>query len=139
MRHLSCLNKRCFLSSFFIIGIALIEACSCFTTCECNGADPAPQYFDFEKLRVETKQGIGTESLRIKIIPDDAIFLAMQVPDLRHVGLTSAAYGCTPEEPGTSGLKFPLTKINITANQNFNDTLPEGSSLNAFFLMITSP
>jgi hypothetical protein len=131
--------KHFILISFFIVGIALIEACSCFTSCGCGGPDDALEYFDFKKLSVEATKGIGTKSLRIKIQPDSITFLAIHTPELRQLRLTSAAYGCSPDDPGYSGLKFPLTKINITANQNFNDTLPEGTSLNALFLMTTEP
>ncbi len=133
------MKKQIILIAFFIVGIALIEACSCFTSCGCKGFPEVPNYFDFKKLSVETKQGIGTESLRMEIIPDSISYLAMQVPELPPVGFTSAAYGCSPPDPGNGGLKFPLTKINITANQLFNDTLPAGASLNALFLMTTEP
>ncbi|MBC7777740.1 MAG: hypothetical protein H7246_20065 [Phycisphaerae bacterium] len=133
------MKKQIILIAFFIIGITLIEACSCFTSCGCGGAPEVPNFFDFKKLSVETKQGIGTESLRIEMIPDSIEYLAMRVPELPVVGFTSAAYGCSPNEPGYGGLKFPLTKINITANRLFNDTLPAGTSLNALFLMTTEP
>jgi len=112
---------------------------SCFTSCGCKGAPEVSAYFDFEKLSVETKQGIGTESLRIQILPDSISYLAMQIPELPGFGFTTAAYGCSPLDPGHEGLKFPLTEINITADQAFNDTLPAGASLNALFLMTTEP
>ncbi len=131
--------KHFILTAFFIAGIALIEACSCFTSCGCGGAEDVLEYFDFKKMTVEATQGIGAESLRIKIQPDSISFLALQIPELPPLRLTSAAYGCSPNDPGYSGLKFPLTTINITANQTFNDTLPEGNSLNALFLMTTEP
>ena len=133
------MKKNIFLIAFFIAGIALIEACSCFTSCGCKGVPEVPNYFDFKKLSVETQQGIGTESLRMKMLPDSISYLAMQTYKLPFVGFTTTAYGCSPFDPGYEGLKFPLMKINITANQVFNDTLPLGSSLNALFLMNTEP
>ncbi|MFN0212913.1 MAG: hypothetical protein ACKVT2_01550 [Saprospiraceae bacterium] len=133
------MKKQLLLIIVFIVGIALIEACSCFTSCGCEGFPEVPRYFDFKKLSVETQQGIGTESLRMRILPDSISYLAQMIPVFRFNGFTSTAYGCSPEPPGSGGLKFALTKINITANQAFNDTLPSGSSLNALFLMNTEP
>lgn len=133
------MKKQLILIFFFIAGIALIEACSCFTSCGCKGAPEVSAYFDFGKLSVEAQQGIGTESLRIKLLPDSIRYLAMQIPELPLIGFTTAVYGCSPPDPGYGGLKFPMTKINITADQAFNDTLPAGASLNALFLMTTEP
>jgi len=130
------MNKQIILLAFFTFGMALIEACSCFTTCGCGGGNSDTlDFFDFKKLSVERKQEMGIETLRFMLEPDSVQFLAMELARPRWNGLVSAAYGCSPEDPGSAGLKYPITKINITADQPFNDTLPAGTSLNALFRM----
>lgn len=129
------MKKQVVLLAFFTFGIALIEACSCFITCGCGGVPDALDFFDFKKLSVERKQEMGAESLRLMLQPDSVQYLAMEMARPRWSGLVSVAYACSPEDPGWAGLKFPITKINITTDQPFNDTLPAGASLNALFQM----
>jgi hypothetical protein len=131
------MKKQIILIAFFTVGIALIEACSCFTTCGCGGATDGPDYFDFKKMTLEHKQGIGTEVLRLIIQPDSIQYLAMETARPLWNTWVSSAYACSPEEPGWAGLKFPLTQIKITADQVFNDTLPAGATLNSLFQMST--
>lgn len=132
------MKKQLFLIAFFTVGLALIQACSCFTSCGCGGSDTdAPEFFDFKKITLDYKTGIGTESLRFVMAPDSIEFLAMEAVRPRWDALISSAYACSPTEAGSSGLKFPITQINITADQVFNDTLPAGASLNALFQMAT--
>lgn len=133
------MKKQLLLIALFSVGLALIEACSCFTSCGCGGAADAPDYFDFKRITSETKQGIGTESLRILLTPDSIDYLAAVVPTFNRIGFITTATACSPEIPGESGMKYPITKIDITADQPFNDTLPAGASLNALFLMNTEP
>jgi hypothetical protein len=129
------MKKQIILIAFFTVGIAMIEACFCFTSCGCGGAADTPDFFNFEKLTIEHQQNIGTESLRLILLPDSIEYLAMGIPSVHWNGWLPAAYGCSPEDPGWSGLKFPLSQINITADQTFNDTLLAGASLNALFRM----
>lgn len=106
--------------------LGLTQAC---IDCACPYTPP---YFDFAALRSNVlAPDVNGGTLEISLTPDSITYLAGR--SARAPGLFPAAYGCSCAEQGELGPKFPVTGINITADRDFNDTLPAGASLNALF------
>ncbi len=102
------------------------EAC---IDCECG---EVPPYFDYSALKANVTSPLAQpDTLKIVIIPDGLSFLACN--SRKSPGLIPSAYGCSCNEPGDAGPKYPVAGISITADQAFNDTLPAGVSLNDLF------
>lgn len=110
---------------YVVLGVA--EAC---IDCECSYAPP---YFDFAALHSSVlSPDVNADMLEITLTPDSVSYLAGQGRG-GGPGLFSPAYACSCATPGELGPKFPVTSLNITADRDFNDTLPAGASLNALF------
>ncbi|TNE50966.1 MAG: hypothetical protein EP344_16925 [Bacteroidetes bacterium] len=118
--------KKIIILLLFLAGIHILDAC---LLCQCNHVIP---YFDFFTLQTETTAPDpgNQQPLEILVAPDSLEYLACVQPAWQ---LTPTAWGCTCEENGERGPKYPVTELTITADRSFKDSLPAGASLNHLF------
>ncbi len=127
------MKKQVWFVLLFCIGLAFFEACI-GTSCDCPNTLP---FFNFEKLKVETiHQNTFGEPLRLALTADSVIFLAKC--QSKWPNFTPSAFGCSCLENGDRGPKIPILGFNIIADQDFNDSLPAGVSLNSLFFATDS-
>jgi len=122
------MQKKLFILFLLTGGFSLIDACC--------GGDDSP-YFDFDSLTlsnaVGSSPGLGTTIVEIAVSPAGLRFFADGSAPLQFKP-TERLYGQNCPDPGHEGLKNRVVDVEITANENFNDTLPAGSSLKSLFL-----
>lgn len=108
---------------FLTLGLYLLDAC-------CGRSTP---FFDYNKLTITSSQILLTASqdtlVALRVAPDELKYLASSY----RLTVTPAAYGTTCPQPGEDGTKYKMTAIEISADKDFNDTLPAGASLNSIF------
>ena len=112
---------------FFLVGAGLLEAC---LLCQCRDVVP---FFDFFTVSTTTiSPAPGISPLSIRVAPDSLEYLAGCTTNWQF---TTAAYGCSCEENGERGPKYPITQLAITADRAFTDSLPAGANLNHLFIL----
>lgn len=86
------------------------------------------KYFDFNTMtiNVESTAIRANDSLSFHIRAMDGCYLGFNMPKFN---LISSAYAFNCDE-GWGGLKYPLTKIEITSDSDFNNNHPANSILN---------
>ena len=86
------------------------------------------KYFDFNTMiiNIESTTILQSDSLSFHIRTPDGYYLGFNMPKF---SLISSAYAFDCDE-GWGGLKYPLTKIEITSDSDFNDNLPANFVLN---------
>lgn len=86
------------------------------------------KYFDFNtiNINIESTEIPLNDSLSFHTRATDAYFLGF---NKSNFSLISSAYAFNCDE-GWGGLKYPLTKIEITSDSDFNDNYPANSLLN---------
>lgn len=116
------MQKKIFLLSLLCGGIYLFDAC-------CGDYKP---YFDYKKLNLasdllvlSSKDTVTT----LRVSPAEVEYLASGVQPL----FSTPAYGNSCPIPGDQGSKYKMSSIEILADQDFNDTLPAGTSLAPLF------
>ena len=116
------MTKKFFLLALLCAGVYLLDSC-----CDNN------PYFDYKRVFVEGAfaplTGTNDTVLALTVYPDEIEYLA----SAQGSGLTAPLYGGC-KDPGESGPKNAMASVEITADRNFNDTLPTGASLNSIFL-----
>ena len=101
----------------------------------CGGGNQPP-FYDFQSLNITPNQNeisIG-DQLELTLELSEFSYLAFHRPTF-SLGLINKAYGCSPLPPGYDGPKFPIEKIELTSDQNFNNDFPADSSLNELVVL----
>lgn len=86
------------------------------------------KYFDFNTMsvNVEATEISANDSLSFHIRATDGYYLGFNTSNFSLIS-SASALDC---DEGWGGLKFPLTKIEITSDSDFNDSYPANSILN---------
>ncbi|MEN8249384.1 MAG: hypothetical protein ABFS32_10670 [Bacteroidota bacterium] len=86
------------------------------------------KYFDFNTMNIyiESTEILLNDSLSFHIRATDGYYLGF---NMSNFSLFSSTYAFDCDE-GWGGLKYPLTKIEITSDSDFNDNYPANSLLN---------
>lgn len=116
-------NKVIFI---FILFFNLQFVSSCFNFCK----DVA--HFDFTAMESYSSSDTLSENdtLFLNLYPSDVTFMA-QHSGIQEFGFSSAlAFSCAE---GNEGLKFPIEKIEITSDSDFDDTHLAGDDLTDLF------
>ncbi len=93
---------------------------------DCSGVLP---HFDYQALKIKANTPVVSFGLTLNVEADSVVYLARQgAGDFR---LISSAWACDPD--GHDGPRFFIKSLNIYADRDFNDTLPEGAVLNSLF------
>jgi hypothetical protein len=110
------------------------EACSKDNELDCACPDVLP-FFDYKSLKVGANTPSPSLGLSLFVEPDSVEYLAV-APPRTDFGLISSAWACRCLWDGHEGPKHNIQSLNIYADRNFNDTLPEGASLNSLFFQV---
>jgi len=107
----------------FLVG-ALSPFFSCFEK-RCSNF----QYYDFNIAHVDLRNKIVTlsDSLVFQILIDDTKFMGFNQSNSILIPTASAMMDC---DKGWDGMKYPITKIEITSCSDFSTDYPAGSLLN---------
>lgn len=110
------------LTVFLIFGVLSILSSCLENLCEDK------KYFDFNSMTINTKSTeiLQNDSLAFNISALDGYFLGYSTPKF---SLINSAYAFDCDE-GWGGLKYPLTKIEVTSNSDFNGSYPANTLLN---------
>ena len=123
--------KIAFLFGLYIV-LHYVAACSC-KDCNCPNVLP---FFDYGALKITTNNPAVDQVLKIDIRLDSLFFL-VETSRRRGSGfITSATAGCDVcdcDFNGSGGDKFPIVSIDVFANRDFSDQLPQDSSLISLF------
>lgn len=113
--------KKIILTLFFTLNLAAFLSCNC----------PDPTYYDYSGIELK----VFNDKLSIK----DSLVFGVQYKGTEYLVERSirfdfsnkmyAAVDCTGE--GELGEKYPLTKISIKSNADFNEQFPAGTNLNS--------
>ena len=117
----------------FLFGLYIMlhfVAASCDPDCNC--ANVEFPFFDYRALQVKTNNPATDKVLKIDISLDSIFFLAEASPR-RGSGFITSAAACDCLGNGDRGDKFPIVSIDVFANQDFSDQLPQDSSLISLF------
>ncbi|MEM6766038.1 MAG: hypothetical protein AAF824_10310 [Bacteroidota bacterium] len=106
--------------------ISLISACICNNT----------KYVDFDEISILVDEPLIStgDSLLMYVEAVDPRFIGQASPGLSLFPTAYAAIDC---DYGWGGLKFPISSVSITSNQDFNDDYPAGTELSPLFLLDT--
>lgn len=117
------MHKKLFALLCLTLGLYVLDAC-------CGDKKP---FFDYNKLTITSSLLLLTASqdtvVTLRVAPDDLEYLASEY----RLTVSTPAYGTNCPQPGEDGTKYKMTSIDITANKDFNDTLPAGASLASIF------
>ena len=118
---------------FIYFFLLVIDGC---VNCKCP--DNILGYFDFKKLTQEVNSTSLSEFAQLEITSsyDDISYLAKVEQPCWNLGLINTATACSCLEAGGNGLKFPLTDIKISSDQEMSPSLPAESSLDSSFYII---
>lgn len=119
-------TQKIFLILSLFATLHLAEAC---IDCDCDHVLP---FFDYQALTLETPETEITSDFKLNVKADSISYLALADPK-PHFHWISSAWACSCNFSGESGPKYTVEKLNIYADQAFNDTLPAGASLNSLF------
>lgn len=110
------------LTTIIIIGMISIISSCLDKICEDK------KYFDFNKMKVNvaSTEILSSDSLSFHIRATDGYYLGFNMPKF---SLITSAYAFDCDE-GWGGLKYPLTKIEITSDSDFSESYPANSILN---------
>ena len=116
--------------------VMLYTCCMFFEACDpynCSDFTALP-YIAFDSIKIEPNAVLLDEMtpLEIDLTLEGMNFVAFQQINKSSIFSTSM-YGCTPAPPGYNGFKNPLTSIEITAAEDFDDMHLAGESLNDLF------
>lgn len=111
----------------FIV-ILLIGALSPFFSCfekMCSDS----RYYDFNRASIKVKNYFlaDNDSLEFQIQIDDIDYMGFNQLKPLLIPTASAGMDC---EKGWDGMKYPITKIEITSSSDFSTDYPAGSLLN---------
>lgn len=128
--------KKSFIILFFLIGGLTFQNCS---NCDCCFGD-IPEYFDIQDIEI---QHLNLDYSRLDstdIAFNEYGFLRLtflvnyivQHQQLHHsFSMITAAYGCTPPEPGELGSKEEAIELlEILTVNDYNENLKAGDSIN---------
>jgi len=101
------MNKKILVAVFFLFFISLFNNCKC----------PPEQYYDYKSLGVEALFPLK-DRLLLHINPVEVIYLAKVTSYASFGGYTYATSVC---EKGYAGEKYPIVKICVSSNSDFND------------------
>lgn len=95
---------------------------ACFPDC------PAEKYSDYRAISsyVNNPHVLATQKLNFGIRTEDIIYITEKKINFQ---LSASAYAMTFCEKGYEGDKYPLIRISIKSNADFNSNLPAGSEL----------
>ena len=124
--------KKIIIVLFFIIGLAILDACQYVLDCDCATVQP---YYNYLKLRADIYVRYGNFPLRFNVYPDDFVYIASTTPSksCNWNGFTTAAYGCDCLTNGYNGSKTTVDSIDIVADKPFSANAPAGASLHNYF------
>ncbi|MEM8902020.1 MAG: hypothetical protein AAGC85_28185 [Bacteroidota bacterium] len=106
--------------------ISLINACICQDS----------KYLDFDGITIVVDEPIVSQgdSLILFLEPLDARFIGQTGPVF---SLFSSAYAAIDCDYGWGGLKFPISSVSISSDQDFHTDYPAGTELNELFFLDT--
>lgn len=86
------------------------------------------KYFDFNTMtiHIESTEIVANDSLSFHIRTTDGHYLGSNSARFSLIS-SASAFDC---DEGWGGLKYPVTKIEITSDSDFNDDYPANSILN---------
>ncbi len=87
------------------------------------------QYYDFNIAHIDIRNKIVTpsDSLVFQILIDDTEFMGFNQSNSILIPSATAGFDC---DKGWDGMKYPITKIEITSSSDFSADYPAGSLLN---------
>ena len=119
---------------FFLFGLYIglhFVAAACMQ-CECGDTIP---FFDYQALTVTANDPAAESVLKLDVTAAEISFLAAVNPCLNRFGFLPSAMGCSCNENGDQGPKFPVVSLHVFADRAFSDLLPVDSSLIALFAL----
>ena len=104
------MNKKMLITVFFFIFLSLFNNCKC----------PPERYVDYKSLIVMAEKTFVSQNdrLLLRIGFDEIEYLAKGAS---YVGLGGCAYATSVCEKGYDGEKYPIVKISVYSNSDFND------------------
>ncbi|HRI58862.1 MAG TPA: hypothetical protein PK228_04040 [Saprospiraceae bacterium] len=124
-------SKVTFLFALYA-ALHVAEACKKEMACDCPVTLP---HFDYKSLTVEANIPVTSSLLKLTINADSVEYLA-SAPVRNDFSIISTAWACDCAWNGYDGAKYDIQSLNIYADRDFNDTLPEGASLNPIFFQL---
>lgn len=105
------------------------------TSCDRNLCKDILDYYDFSEIHWDVEEST------LNILETDTLnfTLKTEIEYLAHqhsFNLFSSAYALSCLEHGNQGMKFPMTKIEITSNSDFDENHPAGAVLNDIIYII---
>ncbi|MEM8898891.1 MAG: hypothetical protein AAGC85_12330 [Bacteroidota bacterium] len=106
--------------------LSLIDACICRDS----------KYLDFDEITIVVDEPAISQG--------DSLVLFLEPLGVKYVGqaspafsLFSSAYAAIDCDYGWGGLKFPLSSVRISSDQDFHADYPSGTELNELFFLDT--
>ncbi|GAB4490700.1 MAG: hypothetical protein OHK0019_09860 [Saprospiraceae bacterium] len=128
-------SKIAFLFALYA-ALHIAQACSKNNDDDCACPDVLP-FFDYKALKVAANTPSPSLGLSLLVEADSVEYLAnAPAPKPLDFGVMSSALACSCLWDGHDGPKHEVQSLNIYADRDFNDTLPEGASLNALFFQV---
>lgn len=116
---------------FFLL---IIDGC---VNCKCP--NNILEFFDFQKFEqnVNSTSLSEFEDLEITMSFDSISYLAqVEKKPCWNIGLMNTATACSCNDQGEGGLKFPISQIKISSNQDISPDLLSGTSLDSIFYIV---
>lgn len=136
------MKKRTKLFTLIIAYFALliIDGCTNMVDDPCGDISHVSlPFYDFEKIMASSMQSEVHPSLTLEIEMklDELSYLSSNIPIKSNsdFGLINTAYGCSILADGYEGPKFPIEKIEVFSNQDFNGSYPANALLNEIVLI----
>lgn len=128
-------SKIAFLFALYA-ALHFAQACSKNNDDDCACPDVLP-FFDYKTLKVAANTPSVSLGLNLSVEADSVEYLAdAPKPQPLDFDIMSPALACSCLWDGHDGPKHDLKSLNIYADRDFNDTLPEGASLNSLFFQV---
>ena len=113
------MNKKLLIIISFFFFLSVFNYCKC----------PPERYFDFNSIEVRVDNIIIPQNgkLEMRIIQTDIIHLTKRTN--YHLDFGGTAYATSVCEPGYDGEKYPVVRVRVSSDSDFNENYLAGNDL----------